>query len=439
MSRKSRESPAFRDIPAGSPRPDTARITAVRVLSIVAVLLLLFVIFAPQQRPDAGPGFSSFATGPTGTRALYEVLGRLGFAVARNQKPLSSVPVSTATYVLLAPAQPLTQVEQNNLLAAVRDGATLVFTPGNGDPLVDSLGFEPAPPPTGFNLLRHTTVAGGNPQPAERPDPAAIFQQAYPISVAVASRAGFHNETFLWLDAPVPDSAHDSVTTAGAAIDSTRHPALVLGHHFGRGYVIAIAPALIVTNQLMREPNAAIAIVRAIQFAIAGRAPGLRSNRVVFDEYHHGFGTHANMVAAIEHGLTATPPGRVTIELVAAALVLLLAYGVRPLPPVPVPQLSRRSPLEHVGALAHAYLQVDARRLGANRLVRGLRRRHSLGLPASLPDSVYLAAMTTRVPTVAADVDRILTALATDSPGSSHHFASTSAAIANIERTFNSD
>ena len=438
MSWKSRDVPAAADAPADS-RADATRITAVRVLSSVAILLILFVIFAPQDRPDAGPSYSSFATGPGGARALYEVLGRVGFAVARNEKPLTSAPDSTATYVLLSPAQPLTQLERDHLLRAIRSGATFVFTPGDGDPLVDSLGFEPAPPPPGFNILSQTTVAGGNPRPPEKPDPVAIFQRAYPISVAVAAKAGFHSQPFLWLDAPVPDSAHDSAAVAAASVDSTRHPALVLGHRFGRGYVIAIAPAEIVTNQLMHEPHAAIAIVRAIQFATAGLTSAPRSNRVVFDEYHHGFGTHANMVAAVEHGLTATPPGRVTLELIAAALVLLLAYGVRPLPPVPVPHLSRRSPLEHVGALAHAYLQVDARKLGTSRLVHGLRRRHSLGLPASLPDTVYLAAMTIRVPGVTSDVDRILTALAADSHGSSHHFASTNAAIANIERTFKRD
>ena len=438
MSLKSRNVPAVADPPAGR-QTEADRITAVRVLSIVGILLLLFVIFAPQQRPDAGPGYSSFATGPAGARALYEVLGRVGFTVTRNEKPLTSAPDSTGTYVLLSPAQPLTQVERDNLLHAVRNGATLVFTPGDGDPIVDSLGFEPMRPPE-FNSLSQTTVAGGNP-PAENPDPAAIFQRAYPISIAVAARPGFHSQTFLWLDALIPDSsAQDSATTTTAApVDSTRHPALVLGHRFGRGYVVAIAPAPIVTNQLMHEPRAAIAIVRAIQFASASLASAPHSNMVVFDEYHHGFGTHADMVAAIERGLMTTPPGRVTLELVAAALVLLLSYGVRPLAPLPVPHPSRRSPLEHVGALAYAYRQVDARRLGAGRLLHGLRRRHSLGLPASLPDSVYLAAVTTRVPGVAADVDRILTDLAADSPRSSHHFAATSAAIANIERTFKSD
>jgi hypothetical protein len=145
------------------------------------------------------------------------------------------------------------------------------------------------------------------------------------------------------------------------------------------------------------------------------------------------------MVAAVQEALTGTPAGRVTLGLVAAALVLLLASGVRPLAPVSVPPVSRRSPLEHVGALAHAYAQVDARSLGASRLVRGLRRRHSLGLPRTLPDDTYLSALRARIPTAAADVDRIAAALAphsSDSSDPSDRFSATGAAVANIERAF---
>jgi hypothetical protein len=416
---------AIRATGADGQSSDGTRITPIRILSVAAVLLLVFIVFAPQQRPDAGSSYSSYAVGASGTRALYEVLARIGFAVSRNEKPLTSSPDSASTYVLIAPAQPLTAVENNHLLGAVRRGAILVFTPDDGS-LVDSLGFEPASPPRGFNTLSQTTVAGGNPPSPEAPASSTIFENVFPIAVTVASKAGFDSQAFLWLDAAAP----------GSKDDSAQHPTLVLGHRFGRGYAIAVAPAPIITNQLMRDPNAAIAITRAIQFADSSLASFSRSNVVVFDEYHHGYGTHADMIGAVERGLTTTSVGRMTVQFIAAALVLLLAYGVRPLAPASVPTPSRRSPLEHVGALAHAYLHVRAHKLGANRLVRGLRRRHSLGLPGSLPDPVYLTALRTRVPGVSADVDRILTALAPDSPDSSDHFAITSAAVANIERTF---
>ena len=371
--------------------------------------------------------YSSYSVDAQGSRGLYEVLGHLGFVVSRNIKSLASPLDSTSAYVLLQPAQPLTTTEQANLLGAVRHGAALVFT-ANDDELADSLGFQALVPSDGFYTLNSTSVAGGNPPAPSVQDPRVAFQNAFPISIALKSRSKSGNQSFLWLD-----SQGDSTT---ARVDSAQRPALVLGHSFGRGYVIAITPAPIVTNRIMRDPRAAIAIVRALQFANTATASQPRFNRVVFDEYHHGFGTHADVAAAVARALGETPVGRMTIEVIAAALVLLLAFAVRPIAPVSTAPLSRRSPLEHVGALAHAYLQVDARKLATGRLVRGLRRRHPLGLPRSQPDSVYLSTLRDRLPTVSTDVGRILASLSTDSHDSSDHFATTGAAVANIERAF---
>ena len=406
--------------------PSSGSATPIRVLSVVAALLAFFIVFAPEQNADTGVMYSSYAVGAGGARALYDVLGRLGFTVSRNEKPLTTAPDIASTYILIKPAQPLTTVEQIQLLGAIRRGAILIFTPDD-DALSDSLGFEPASL-SDFYTLSRTTVAGGNPRASAAQDPRAVFQAAFPISVTVASKPKFDNQAFLWLDSGARNKT--------AQLDSAQQPTLVLGHRIGRGYAIGVAPAAILMNQVIREPRAAIAIVRALQFADTELGSQPRSNKVVFDEYHHGFGAHANMIAAVEYALTATPAGRMTIEVIAAALVLLLAFAVRPLAPISVPPVSRRSPLEHVGALAHAYLQVEARSLATNRLVRGLRRRHSLGLPRSVPDSTYLSALRNRIPSASADVDRISATLAPDSSDPLDHFATTGAAVANIERAF---
>ena len=407
----------------------TGSISPVRILSVIAVLLALFIILAPQERADQTAGYSSYGTGAGGVRALYEVLGRLGFSMSRNERPLTPALATVGTYVLLQPTQPLTTAEQNNLLKAVRNGATLVFTPDD-EAFTDSLGFELLPPTGGFPTLSRTHVAGGNPRDTDLSGPQAALRAAFPISVTVAPTPRSGTQAFMWL---VPgDDSH------AARLDSAHQSTLVSGHRVGRGYAIAVAPPTIVMNQVIREPRAAIAIVRAIQFAnssIGASGTQPHANDVVFDEYHHGFGVHADMPAAVINALTNTPLGRVTLELVAAALVLLLAIAVRPIAPVSIPAVSRRSPLEHVGALAHAYAQVNARALGTGRLVRGLRRRHPLGLPRSLPDSVYLTALRDRIPSAATDVDRILSASTPDLPDIPDRFVTIGAAVANIERT----
>lgn len=410
-----------------TPSGSDASNTPIRILVVIAVLLAAFVIFAPQPNDDAGTAFSSYSAGPNGAHAMYDVIGRLGFAVSRNTKSLASPPDSASTFVFIQPAQALSTIEQANLLAAVRRGAILLFTPGGGV-LSDSLGFQIVVPSDGFYTLSRTTVTGGNPPEPDIQDPRVAFQTVTPISMALKPTSKSDNQSFLWLN-----SRADS---GSAPNDSALQPALVLGRHFGRGYAIGVAPSTILSNRFVRDPRTAIAVVRALQYANTATALQPRSNRVVFDEYHHGFGTHANVAAAVQNALTDTPLGRATIEIIAAALVLILAFAVRPIAPVSAPLLSRRSPLEHVEALAHAYLQVDARVLGTNRLIHGLRRRHPLGLPRSTPDSVYLSTLRDRLPAASADVDRMLASLAADSSDSSDHFAVTGAAVANIERAF---
>ncbi|HEY8311017.1 MAG TPA: DUF4350 domain-containing protein [Gemmatimonadaceae bacterium] len=424
------DSRAYRSRESGAP---ASGVSAARILSAIAILLFLFVIFAPQTVSDVSARYSSYSAGPGGTRGLYELLERIGFSTSRNEKALSTPPDSASTYVLIAPAQPLTSFEENRLLGAVRNGSVLVFT-WDSQTLADSLGFDLSSPSNEFYTLAQAVVAGGNPDAPDSPlDATTVFRASVPIAATVTSRTPTGNQAFLWLD-PSRFRHRSERAPETTALDSVRRPALVLGHKFGRGYAIAVAPADILMNQALRQSLPAIAIVRAIQYA--NSSLGRRSNRVVFDEYHHGLGNHADMVAAIEHALGATPLGRVTLEVLAAAIVLLLAFAVRPLAPVSVPPVSRRSPIEHVGALAHAYSRVHARALGAQRLVRGLRRRHPLGLSRAVPDNDYLATLRSRIPSVSADVERISTAIAAHSPDSSDRFATIGEAVANIERAF---
>lgn len=410
--------------------PANSAITPGRVLSVVAVLLILFMILAPQPRTDDSAIFSTYGAGPNGSRALYDALTRLGFRTHRTDGPITAGPDSGSVYVLLHATQPLTASDRAKLVDAVSHGAVLVFT-ADDEALADSLDFKRTMT-AGYYTLDNTTVAGGNPSEPETNDGTRfMFPTPIPVNQVVGTTSRTGGEPFLWID-PRARSPRVIRNTA----DSTGLATVVLGHAVGHGYAIAIAATDMMVNQAMRDPRPIIAVVRAIRFGCSRVGSGPDCSSIVFDEYHHGYGQHANIVAAIDHALVDTAPGRMMIELIAAALVLLLAYSVRPLAPVARPVVSRRSPLEHVGALAHAYAQIDSRRLGVRRLTRGLRRRHSLGIPVSVPDQVYLSALRSRLPSVESSVDRVAAALSADSHNSPDRFATTGEAFANIERAF---
>jgi hypothetical protein len=81
------------------------------------------------------------------------------------------------------------------------------------------------------------------------------------------------------------------------------------------------------------------------------------------------------VTGAVLRFLRRQPPGHAVLQLAAAGALLLLLLGRRFGRPVPPPPVLRRSPLEHVEALAGAYRQAGARRTVRTLLLAGMSRR----------------------------------------------------------------
>ena len=131
--------------------------------------------------------------------------------------------------------------------------------------------------------------------------------------------------------------------------------------------------------------------------------------------------------------LTGQPAGRVILEGVLAALVLLLALAPRPLPPQPKGRTERRDPLEQADALARAYQQVDATRTATQRLLRGVRSRTARGAPRGGADAdrAFVEQVATSAPERAADVALVLRGLGAQ--GAAPALADIGAALRRIE------
>jgi hypothetical protein len=134
----------------------------------------------------------------------------------------------------------------------------------------------------------------------------------------------------------------------------------------------------------------------------------------------------------MKRALSTTPIGRVALQAMLAGLVLLLALGARPIAPRPRMRVERRSPFEHVGALARAYSQIGATRLAARRLVRGLRRRHGAGVRTG-DDAAFLRRLVVRHEKLRPNVERLIKATETALPP--REFTLLADDIDTIERT----
>jgi hypothetical protein len=420
------------------------------VFPALFLLLVLAVVFAPDTGDQGTQSLhlTTYGSDPWGAKGFYDVLGRLGITVQQRITPLRAPLDSDAVYAVLLPPLELTSRETGALLGAVRRGAGLIVFPRQGTPLADSLGVERsdyfngaihAIDDTLFGRVRADRGGYGGFGDADttrsKSDSAAMNDSAFRAAIrSLTEGPGENARSFHYYLQPTVMSDSDSTRVFPAGMEtllsarrSYTHP-VVMGRRLGRGRVLLVADGNFLRNGVLRRGDGAVLAVRLLEWVDPSVA-----EPVVFDEYHQGYGEHPSLLRTVMRGLAGTAPGRVTLQVAIAALVLLFALAVRPIAPVARTVIERRSPLEHVGALSRVYESKGATRLAARRLVRGLRRRHPLGAAGTLDDDGYLAMLKTRAAGIDADVD--LLRRATHDPLPAGEFVRAGAAIDHIERT----
>ena len=459
------------DAPSVKAQPLLDRLLAPRIVfSTLVIILILAVLFTPNAVGDDSRGsLSSFAYDRGGSRGWYEGARRLGWRVSRRTERFRDHLDAAAVYVILSPDVEPTAAEVGALLAAVRAGAGLIVSPQRGSPLGDSLHVDRGPmEPFGYK------ITSGTFEPEEKASAADDDVSVAADASDSADSTGTVDSTDT-ADSTAIDDSESVADTGGAAEESTgtaprrtplpkmvsaydqkvrfalvarralprdtvvflgvtaaenftlrRRPA-VLGMPLGRGRVIAISDPWIVRNQLLDEDELVVLPQRMLEWTAP--SPGAR---IVFDEYHHGMGRHASVIGAMERALSETPVGRAALQAMLGGLVLLIAAGARPIPPRARMRVERRSPFEHVGALARAYSQVGATRLSARRLVRGIRRRHGAGNRVE-DDAAFLRRIAARHPALRPNVERLIAATQTAPPP--REFTLLADDIDTIERT----
>jgi hypothetical protein len=326
-----------------------------RDVIVLAVVLFTLTAMALALRP-AGDGssddrrVSTFLTGQYGAAALYALMDELDIEAVRQLQPWSA-DSARAALVVLAPIQSPVPREMQALLAWVRAGGTLIYGSG-GDARVDAmLGLRL------YGLLPDTLGALAT----VRWTGATALPQVHQWTFGVDSIPGFRRAFRSGSRVFRGDSADVLLRTRDGA------PTVVV-FGLGEGRVIAWSDASVLGNRALRDGGAALLFAR-LAAAAATDGGALR-----FDEYHHGY-REANAIRALANVLTGTGGGRALLQAAAACIALLLLFGSRFGAPVREQRERRRSPLEHVQALAGAYHRADARPVARRLLVAGLERR----------------------------------------------------------------
>ncbi len=330
-------------------------------LALGAGLLLALAVSAgvvglQQARlSDADPRRSTYLAGPSGARAFREALERLGVRVQSFRLP-------TVEYDTLVAPRTLTAFIDPSRPLDAREGLTVAGL--RTDLLVVGAGAAAALRCLGWDRLRAPDSMGViRPPGAESrrfPRPGAILVQRR-SPVAVDSTEG-EDSAPVRCTAPTAHAVDTLLWTTGG------RPVVVRAALDDGRTVTLAADGRLFANRALRETAAG-------PFVLGLIVP--RYDRVVVDEYHQGFDASRSLSAATLDWTFRSPWGWAILQLAGVGVLALLAAGVRFGPIRSGIERRRRSPLEHVRALATALAAAKGHEVAIGLIVQGLRRRLS--------------------------------------------------------------
>ena len=388
------------------------RVSLPTVAAALSVLVIVIALLTPEGPSRSAGGVSSYSTAPGGAGIVYDLASRFGWRTERRLTTLDSLALRgdtrTTVQIELAPSVALGARETHALLENVRRGGGLVLSLDGDDELTDSLGLR-----SGFRASYFASAGDAR-------CPPSTFG-----GTMLAVPPEFHE--IQWRHRPPA-----RLDTLGSSGEGKLRVISAVGFSLGKGRVAVVGGSDVFSNEAVRvcRWDADVAAMKAIDYT---RPAGPAEPVLVFDEFHHGFGTHASTVAAAAGYLWRTRSGRSVLQMLAAGLLLLIAMAPRALPPRDDTLVMRRSPLEHAEALGRAYEDVRASRGATTTLIGGVRRRTRgiVPVPASASDAVFLEATVRRLPSLQSAVAVVRRAQSQDTPD--REFAAVGEALATIE------
>ncbi len=345
--------------------------TTVLLLAAFTVALVVAAIAGLRTAPSealSDPRRSTFLTGPEGAKGFAQALEVLGVTVERRRRPFyglatDTVAVESSAWLAMLGVSPQTvQVariarevrmpsgaERRELMRYLERGGALFLAGENG---VEHC--------FGVRVEREDEVAVVPPLGMDSLPP-----------VRFVLRPDDDEESEWQEECQAPPIEWSNLllrTRDGAPVAWT--------HRFeGGGRVILMADSRWLSNSFLKETDAGPVIL--------GWLLDERPSRVMVDEYHQGFGEGGSILGAAWAWTRSSPGGWAMLQLALAGLIALAVAAVRFGPALRVIERRRRSPLEHLDALAMGLERSDGQDMAVRLIAGGLRRR--LGRTGHVP------------------------------------------------------
>jgi hypothetical protein len=345
---------------------------------LLLALLLAGVVFlaaaaglrAPRPTVEDQPP-STYLAGPGGSKALYEVLARLGQPLERRRTALFDLARDRrrrpALLVLVGPSAPLQSAELEAVVTYLRSGGA-VLAAGNAGGITFCLGW------TSTQSQRRSEIDS---LPVFPPQPGLSLP---PVTRYLEPReAAPEDTTPRWRAIGELRKEGGCPTLAVIGQDTLlrsargRRPIVVRLRYRGGGQATLAADPEYFRNRAWRAGDVPLVVTPLL---LPPPPPAARG-RVSWDEYHHGYGNGGSLTGAVWEWLRHSPGGWAILQLVAVAVITLAVAAVRFGPALSVIERRRRSPLEHLEALAAGLEGAAGVETAVGLIVSGLRRRLS--------------------------------------------------------------
>ena len=344
-------------------------------LALVAVfsLAVAVAIYAGLRNAVGGAGGgggggtpSAYLAGPDGAKGVYEVLQRLGRPLERRRTPLYYLTRARrppALLVVLDPPAALTAAELEQVVRYVRSGGA-VLAAGDGGGITRCTGWD-----------AHTAFLKGDPTDSQPVDQPVSDLDLPPVTAVLRPLDSLPSVQDLDTRRRVRRDLDRESGCSGLAVPAQDtllqtergKPVILRLRYPGGGMVTLAADPGYFGNRAWRTTDVPFFVLPLLTPATRGR--------VTWDEYHQGFGRGGSLEGAVLDWLARTPAGWALLQLVAVGLVALAVAAVRFGPARTVIDRRRRSPLEHVEALAASLEGAGGVDTAVGLIVAGLRRR----------------------------------------------------------------
>ena len=325
---------------------------------ILAVLAVGATMLGSRRarNTDTDPRRSTYLAGPSGASAWAEALGRLGVRVERYRRPAPGVGAidRQAVFAVIGPTRRLDAREGAQLSALAAD---LLLAGEGADAAMTCLGYRVS------ERWADPAALKAPPDAEELPMPRARAELVRHLASTIVDSSDVYDGRRISCSVPVPSRVDTLLRTI-----NDRPVAIRVGYADGRT-VTLVADDGLFRNRTLRRTAAGPIMLGLV-------TP--RYRRVVVDEFHQGFSTTGTSLAGATLAWSGRSPwGWIVWQLVAVGVIALVASGIRFGPARQVILRRRRSPLEHVRALATALAAARGHETAVRLIAQGLRRRLS--------------------------------------------------------------